>query len=96
MISLFERTLQTYKTKTQNDTDQANKYSKQQDKKDTLFPCFCHKITSYVQTAHCLSLALSSSQTHTYSISKLVLQLKSYITFLTSDVITALFLEQIH
>ncbi len=40
-------------------TGQTNKYSKQKDKNERLYPCFCHKITLYVWKAHTPSLLLS-------------------------------------
>ncbi len=62
-FALFQRSLQpknSKRTKTHNDTGQTNKYSKQKDKNDRSYPCFCHKITFYyVRKAHTLSPTLS-------------------------------------
>ncbi len=69
---LFQRSYNRKITKTHNDTGQTNKYSKQKDKIDRSFPCFCHKSTFYyVRKAHNL-LSLSRSRSlphrHTYSL----------------------------
>jgi len=63
---LFKRSYNRKITKTHNDTDQTNKYSKQKDKIDRSSPCFCHKITFYyVQKAHS-HVSRSRPHRHTY------------------------------
>ncbi len=44
---LFQRSYNRKITKTHNDTDQTNIYSKQKDTIDRSCPCFCHTITFY-------------------------------------------------
>ncbi len=63
MISVISNDLQKKNNKTDNDTGQTNKYSKQKDKIDRSCPCFCHKITFYLygKNKPTLSLPLSVS-----------------------------------
>ncbi len=58
--------LKQQKNQTHNDTGQTNKYSKQKDTIDRLYPCFCNKITLYyVRKAH-------RKHTHTHTVTKTI------------------------
>ncbi len=47
--------LNSKRTKTHNNTGQTNKYSKEKDKNERSYPCFCHKMMLYyVRKAHTL------------------------------------------
>ncbi len=64
-FELFQRYLQQpkkqQKNQTHNDTGQTNKYSKQKDKNDRSYPCFCHKLRFIMYGMHTLSLSLTDS-----------------------------------
>ncbi len=65
-FALFQRSLlpKTKRTKTNNDTGQTNKYSKQKDKNDRSNPCFCQKIVLLcTESTYSISPTPSPSQT---------------------------------
>jgi len=85
------------RTKPHKETDQVNKYNKQEDKNENLFPCFI----VHLWNAYSHSPALYHIQTHTHIvqthidlnihwnfINKIISQLKSTVTFLSCEVIT--------